>query len=536
MGWRHRRKEEKEGVLVCELSLVLKGANVITMDGRKPRAAAVGVCQDRIVSVGSDSEVLRTAGPATKVMDMAGKTVLPGFVDSHVHFMQTGLGMTGVDLRSARSRIDVLTAISAAVAVTPSGELVRGIGYDDSHFGADGPPGMAELTRVAPDHLVWLSRIDGHSCIVNRRAWEALGIPTDTRGVDVDPGGQPTGLLRAEANALARQRIARLISECDRRRAVQACARAAVAAGVTSVCALEGGDLFGDEDAEFLLEHTSDVDVRLTLYYQTADVGRVLERGLKRIGGCLTIDGSFGSRTAALFEPYADDRGNSGCLYFTDDELTEFIVSAHRAGLQIATHVLGDRAIEQILRAYEVALDRFPRPDHRHRLEHFELPTPEQIGRAQRLGLIPSVQPAFMHYWGNPGGMYEQRLGRERARRANPLRTLVEAGLMPAGGSDSDVTPMQPLLGIHAAVNHPVPEQRLNPREAIALFTVNGARATFQEREKGTISPGKLADLVVLEEDPLVVPPHRLKDIRVIMTFIGGRLVYDRDSGPQGTD
>jgi predicted amidohydrolase YtcJ len=266
------------------------------------------------------------------------------------------------------------------------------------------------------------------------------------------------------------------------------------------------------------------------VYFQSTDVQRVLDLGLPRIGGCVLVDGAYGEHTAALLEPYTDDPTTRGVLYFSDEELDDFVGRAHKAGLQISMHAIGDAAIEQLLNAYEQALAGDRRPDHRHRIEHFSLPTREHIERAARLGVAVAMQPIFAAM--PDSGEIDcqlaglEYLGPERYARRHPYRTIIDAGILVGGGSDSDAKPMGPLAGMHAVVNHPDEERRLTAREALSLFTTNAAKIGFEEEEKGTIAPGKLADLVVLGEDPLSVDPTSLKDIPVEMTIVGGEIVY----------
>jgi predicted amidohydrolase YtcJ len=295
---------------------------------------------------------------------------------------------------------------------------------------------------------------------------------------------------------------------------------------VTTVHALVGSDQDpSNRDGELLLEESSQLPVDVVPYLQVRDVRRVKELGLNRVGGCLLLDGSIGSHTAALADPFADDPGNRGLLYFRDEILQEFISSANEAAMQTAVHAIGDRALEQILRVHE----RCASPaSSRHRVEHAELPGPSQIDRALALGLLFGMQPAFEHFWGGPEGMYRQHLGPERASRTNPLRTLAERGMPIAGGSDAPITPVSPMLGIHAAVNHPAECERLELSAAVEMFTTNGAYFSFDEAWKGKLAPGYRADLVLLDQDPFWVPASRLKDVAVLAVWSRGVLRFDR--------
>jgi len=390
-------------------------------------------------------------------------------------------------------------------------------------------PHVDELTRAVPENPVCIWRSDSHSAALNRKAAEALEILPGQPGVDLDETGRLTGVVRGLANSRVAKRIYSLmISEDLCERAYHEAARQALRKGITTIGALIGGAQT-EMSTTWLLENGGRLPVRTVVYDQTLDIEKVASRGLKRIGGCLLIDGSLGSHTAALHAPYADLPESRGILYWEDEDLRDFVLRAHGTGFQTGVHAIGDRAIDQVLDAYERALRKVLRPDHRHRIEHFLLPGPGAISRAVDLGLVLAMQPAFEYFWGGPGNVYEERLGRERAEGVNPIRSILGKGGRVAGGSDSFVTPMDPLLGIHSAVNHPNPKQRITAWQAIDLFTRSAAYATFDEMEKGMIRPGFLGDLVVLAEDPRAVNEQAIKDIGVQMTVVGGRIVFRSD-------
>ena len=299
----------------------------------------------------------------------------------------------------------------------------------------------------------------------------------------------------------------------------------AVSVGLTTVHALEGGSVSEDEAVSEFLGTASGLPLCFVLYYQTMDVEKVTALGLPRIGGCILLDGDVGPRTAALSQPYVDDPDCYGTLYHTQAEIDAFVLEAHRAGLQVALHAVGDAAVEQALNAYEAALTASPREDHRHRIEHCEIIREEQIQRAQRLGVALAIQPPFNHYW--PHTEYFSSVGKERAMSADPVRMLMRPGLLVAGGSDSTVTPLGPLIGVHAAVNHSNPDERVSVQEGMELYTINAARIAFEEGDKGSLEVGKLGDLVILAEHPFDVDPARIKDIPVERTVIGGQTVYE---------
>ncbi len=516
--------------------MIIRDATIITMTQptAQPTASALAIDAGRILAVGSNDEIGALAAPGTQVLHLAGKTVLPGFIDTHVHFMQTGLGLLGPNVQGIASADGVLAVVSESVSKALPEQVIVIHGYDAGEV--DRPITRLELDRVAPRQPVMIADRGGHACIVNTVAWRMLALPKDLVGIKRLSSGEPSGVLVAQANNVARYRFYDLIDDSIRVAALHRAAQKAVRYGITTVHALEGGSADGhgwlpERDIEVLLREQESLPVRTVLYFQSTDVTRALEWHLPRIGGCLYVDGAYGEHTAALLEPYADDPTTRGVLYFSDEELNAYVERAHRAGLQISMHAIGDAAIEQLLRAYERAVARHPRSDHRHRIEHFSLPTPQHIERAARLGVAVAMQPNFA-LMPETGASDDYQfanvrfLGMERFRRRHPYRKIVDAGILVAGGSDADAGDMGPLLGIHAVVNHPDEERRLTPFEALSLYTLNGARIAFEEHSKGTIEPGKLADLVVLDHNPLSADPRTLKDIPVAMTIMGGKIVY----------
>lgn len=504
---------------------IFLNGNFFTMDWRQPRAEAVSVSDERIIAVGSEDMVRPMASKETEFIDLEGKTVFPGFIDAHVHFMQTGLDRTAVYLNSAVNIPELLLLVKKQVNKTPEGSWVRGYGYDETRLEEKRVPTMEELDSICPARPVFLSRIDAHSCVVNSTAWKMLGLDTNLEGIGMHEG-KINGNLRAKANSAARTGILNiLLDPAEKEESLQQASKEALSVGVTTLHALEGGSLFGENDFDILLSAMPNLPVRIVPYHQVMDIEKVEARGLKRIGGCITVDGSIGSRTAALLSPYEDQKDCTGCLYLDTADLENFVLEAHKKGIQIAMHTIGDAAIEQLLRAYEKALEIFPRKDHRHRFEHFSIPTDDQIVRASRIGCAICVQPSFDFYTRK---MMPVRLGKKRFERSYPLRTLLEAGLLVAGGSDSSITPLNPMLGVYGARCHTHSYQRLEVYEGIKLFTINAAAIGFEENDKGTISEGKLADMAIVSENPFICEPERIKDITVEMTIVGGKIVFSR--------
>ncbi|MGB9868014.1 MAG: amidohydrolase [Bacillota bacterium] len=488
-------------------------------------AEAILVRGGTIVAVGDLEDVVSQAGPHEDI-DLRGMTVLPGFIDSHTHFVSTGLHMSQLDLSPCTCVGEVLDALRNVRS--EQDRPLRACNFDETRLAERRAPTISELDQACPGPVA-IGRVDGHSCVVNSRMLELCGLKAGDNGVCLDSKGVPTGVVLSEANNRLRKFLDQMVDEENKRRAIRLAAQVAAKAGITTVCALEGGPGHSDKDVEILEGMKGELKLNLVTWFQTTDVNKVVEMGFKRIGGCIMLDGSIGSRTAALREPYSDAPGSWGLLYFDDEELFEFVEKAHLAGLQIAVHAIGDRAIGQILDALERVQLEHPRADARHRIEHFELGDGDQIRKAATLGVVVSAQPAFEAFWGGDQGMYAARLGVERARGMNQFPTMLLSGITLAFGSDSPITPMDPLLGIRAAVFPSHPHKAIPIGSAIEGFTFGGARAVFQEHFRGTLEPGKAADMVVLTGDPFCEAqrgPEALGQIRVAMTFCGGELSF----------
>jgi len=504
--------------------LVLLNGRVITMDARDTLAQALAFEGGRIVRVGGDQEFQDLTDQGWPMLDLDGKTVLPGFIDAHQHMMLSGLQATGLRLEDARSLEDILERVAAAAGEMKKGAWIRGGNLNEQNLAEKRLPTRWDLDRVSPDHPVYLLHATCHLCSFNSKALEILQIPLNLEGMDLE-ASRPTGVVRDPGIlTFVHPAMARIIPEDEKIESLQAAARMALDRGVTTMHALDGGD-FGPGDTRVIWTNRDKLPIRVVCFNQSMDLAEVQELGLPRIGGCICADGAFEAHTAALFEPYADEPDNYGTLTFSQEVMDDFIMKAHRAGLQIAVHCESDRSIEQVLWAMEKAMRAFPRSDHRHRIEHLELPTPNQIERLARAGITASMQPAFIPAFIGAKNMeyYEKLLGRPRLKMVHPYRTILDAGITVCGGSDSPVTPYNPLAGVQAAVNHPNPEERVSRMEALRMLTIWAAWSAFEEKDKGSLEPGKLADLVVLGRDPLTVSAEEISAIPVEMVFVGGR-------------
>lgn len=524
---------------------VIKNANVLTLEqdhlaeAERPRAVAIDA--GRIRAVGSNAQIEALAAEDTRVLDARGRTVMPGFIDCHVHFTQTGLGSLGPQVYGVTSKEAVLALIAEEVSERRPGEplLVHGCCFHD----LDSVLSCSDLDRVAPRNAVMVADLGAHACAVSSRAWERIALPAGTPGVDTDGAGRRAGVLRGVANTRARYAYySEIVTDDMRVAALHRASRMALEVGITTVHALDGGSPDGrgwlpERDIVVLLDERGRLPVHTVVYFQSIHVEVARDLGLPRIGGCVWVDGTYFERTAGLAEPYADDPGNCGCLYFEQAELDAFVWEAHRAGLQVSMHAIGDAAIEQLLLALERALRREPRGDHRHRIEHFSLPTGAQIERMASLGVVASMQPNFAIHppldesGHRTGAGLERLLGTPRFGRRHPYRRLLDAGVLVCGGSDADPAPMGPLIGVERLVSHPESIRRLSAHEALRLYTANAARAAFEEADRGTVSVGKVADLVVLAQDPTTAPAASLSQIGIDLTMVAGRIAHERVGG-----
>ena len=531
--------------------LVLLNGKFWTVNDAQPRAQAVACLGNRIAAVGSNDEIRKWIGPATQVMDLAGKLVLPGFNDAHVHFYSGGENLASVQLRHAKSESEFRDRIAEFAAELPAGRWITGGDWDHENWTPARLPARQWIDAVSGGHPVFVNRLDGHMALANSQALKLAGITRETPdppgGTIVrDTAGEPTGVLKDAAM----DRVYRVIPEPSPEQiadAVRAAMRYAKENGVTSVQGMSASpEIFSVYQT---LLGRGELTVRIYGFQPLASWQRLAAVGLRAAfgGGQLQIgglkgfaDGSLGSTTALFFEPYLDAPQTSGLAnsqMIPESKMLNNILAADRAGLQVAVHAIGDKANFTILGMFEQAAQQDGARDRRFRIEHAQHLRAQDIPRFGKLLVIASMQP---YHAIDDGRWAEKRIGPERAKGTYAFRSLLDSGAVLAFGSDWDVAPMQPLMGIYAAATrrtlddkHPggwVPEQKISVAEAVRAYTMGSAYASFNERIKGSIEPGKLADMVVLSDDILEIPPAEIEKTRVAATIFNGKVIYRRDA------
>jgi len=504
--------------------LIING-QCLTMDD-KEHINWIAIKGTEIMAIGSGETYETYSGKDTVVLDAEGKTVLPGFVDSHFHVVQTALNSVSLDLCDLKTHQELGECIQEESINNKNG-YIRGIKITADQFEEKELPTRALLDKFCDSMPVWLNSVEYQVSVLNTYAMLYFKIPFTSEGVEMDAKEMPTGVFYKNANAILRANILKSISNHDRREAISGIMERLLSNGITTVNAMEGGFMFSDKDADFIYENSEYFPIDMPLFYQSLDTQKIIDMGLKRVGGSLFVDGTMRSWNAALSFEYADCPGKMGSLFLSQQDLNEFVLDCYKKNLQLALYTIGDRAIQVALDAHEYAVYQTGITGLRHRLEHVELPTSKQIKKAKELGIIFSMQPTYELYWGGPDKMYEKRLGKHYTR-TNPFKEIIDNDVMICGGSDSDITEPCPLLGIHAAVNHPVKQHRVSLYEAIKMFTYNGAYAILEEDKKGSLSVGKLADIVILDQDIFNVSEDAIKTIKVLATIKSGEVLYNK--------
>ncbi len=527
--------------------LVVTGARIYTVDVNRPVAEAMAVRGGRVVFIGSRQGALTHRGSATRVLELDGRTVIPGMVDAHAHLAGLGSALRTVDLVGTRSYDEVVQRVAARARELPAGTWVLGRGWDQNQWSDTRFPTHEALSRAVPDHPVYLTRVDGHAALVNAAALRSAGVvaaTTDPDGGRIERAsdGSPAGVLVDAAMGLVSSRIP------DAPRSEQVTAiRAAIAEanrwGLTGIH--DAGVGAGTIDHYEELARAGDFNLRNYVMIRSDDAtleryfrrgpqsglhdGRIWIRSIK-----ISSDGALGSRGAALLEPYSDEANHSGLVLTSPERVREVAGRALRAGFQLNTHAIGDRANRFVLDAYEAALAETPRADHRFRVEHAQILHPQDIPRFAALDVIPSMQASHQTsdmYWA------ERRVGSTRLLGSYAWRSLLDLGVPIPNGSDFPVEAVNPLISFHSSITrqdadgYPAggwyPAQRMTREEALRSMTIWPAYAAFQEEVMGSLTPGKYADFVVLDRDIMRVAPEEILGTRVLATYLGGRAVYE---------
>jgi hypothetical protein len=526
--------------------VVYRNARIHTLEPAHPEAQALAVRAGRLVAVGSEADVARAVARDAHVVDLEGRTVVPGFVESHCHFLTTGLTLRQVEIRTPpnTSIKDVQARLAEYVRGVPPGQWIQGWGYDDTLIAECRGLTRQDLDAAAPEHPVYFRHISGHLSYANSRALAIAGVGRGARSPDggaivLGADGEPTGELHERpAQHLVSQHIP-AYGYADLRQALRDATPIFARVGVTSLHDALVGLNAGLADFHAYQDGVAagEVPIRATLFPSYTLLGQFMFHSgfgtdRLRLGPLKHVaDGSIQGHTAALCDPYHDRPGLKGLHVLSPRQLVDGFREAHALGFQLATHGNGDAAIESILDAYETVLRERPRADHRFRIEHCQMATEAQLDRMQRLGVLASFFAVHTYFWGDR----HRRLflGPGRAQRIDPLHSALGREIHFALHSDCPVTPVSPLGSIWSAVTRITregevlgPEQRILARDALRAFTLDAAYLAHEDYLKGSLAPGKLADFVVLDGDPLAMSPEEIKNIRVEQTVVGGEVIY----------
>ncbi|HEY2143925.1 MAG TPA: amidohydrolase [Candidatus Udaeobacter sp.] len=528
-------------------TLIITNAAVYTVDKQHPKAEAAAVIGDRIVALGSRADIDLWRGAKTKVIDAGGKLLLPGFNDAHVHFMQGGAQLEQVQLTDASTPQEFAKRIAAQVAKTPKGAWVLGGRWDETKWPDPQLPTKELVDPVSGETPIFVERYDGHEALANSAAMKLAGVNAKTRdvpgGVVVrDASGNPTGILKDAAQELIYKAVPPMSHE-QRVRIARRAAAHATSLGVTSVQHMNPE--FADVAAYSELAEKGELTTRIYAAPMETEWKKQAEVGIRHAWGSSFLrlgavkgyaDGSLGSGTAYMFEPFDDDPGNRGLLsdeMYPPGAMRDRLMQADAAGLQLRVHAIGDRGVSVTLDIFADIEKEHGDHDQRFTIEHAQHMAEKDFARFAKLHVIASMQP---YHAIDDGRWAEKRLGHERARYSYAWRSFLDHGVPLAFGTDWPVAPLDPILGLYAAVtrapldgrnpNGWIPEQKITLAQAVEAYTMGSAFAEFQEHKKGSITPGKLADLVILSDNIFDLKPEAIRNVKVQTTIVGGKVVY----------
>lgn len=552
---RHAEKQSFEYA-----SLILFNGNIITIDPNTPKADAIAIKEDKILAVGKNNEIEKYKGDKTKIIDLQGKTMLPGLIDAHMHFPLLGMRLKQLYLDKTKSVEDALAIISKEVKKAQPGEWITGRGWHTVYWNMKEYPDNSGLNKIAPNNSVFLVGMATHAAWVNDKALQLAGITKDTPN---PPGGEivknpdtgrPTGILLEKAlelvtKILPSEKYFSTFVEDVKEENIKLSIQTALKLGLTEVH--DAGVGYNIIKAYKNLLDKDELNLRLYVMFLVPDGGEILDEYIAhspQIGlgnhkltlRCIKVfvDGALGARGAAMLQPYSDSPEDMGMIRNDEEQIYKVVSKSMRAGYQVAMHAIGDRGNRIALNAIERALNDVPTENHRMRIEHSQILSLEDVPRFAQSGIIASMQPIHCPM---DMGFTELRVGPERVKGAYNWKSLIESGVVIAGGSDVPAFPVDytnPLWGIYAAVtrqdnegNPPggwYPNQKVSRMDALKMYTINAAYAAFEEDIKGSLTPGKLADITVVSQDILSIPEREIVNTEVLMTIVGGQIVYQK--------
>jgi len=529
--------------------MIFYNGSVLTVDKNDSIVSAVAIKENKIIYTGNSADAIKYSNENTIRIDLNGRSLVPGFIDSHLHTAVLGANSLAIDCRSpgVSSIEEIKDLIKDAAKITPKGQWIRGWGYDHSKLAEKRHPNKTDLDEAAPEHPVILTRACAHISAHNSKSLEIADLKEDAP----DPEGGVMDRENGKINGVMRENAHMQIlktSQPAKEELVNAMCAAndlLIREGITTIHDSGG---YGSLQMGAIQDAIREGKLQIRLYammFSFVENLKFIEDYLKigihtgfgddhyKLGPIkLMIDGSSSGPTAATIEPYQSNPNDTGILSMSQEQVDDIILRAHQSGWQVTSHAVGDRAVTMIIHAIEKALEQYPREDHRHRIEHCAMVNDQILEKIKRLGIVPIPNPIFLYEFGDG---YIVNYGRERAFRMFTNKSYFDRGIIAAGSSDCPITFSNPILNMHLAMNRKTqtgqtinPDERVTIQQALRMFTYHGAYASFDEDKKGSIEVGKLADLVVLSENILDVPPDKMKDVSVEMTIIDGKTVYKK--------
>ncbi|MBK5112013.1 MAG: amidohydrolase [Candidatus Heimdallarchaeota archaeon] len=519
--------------MIKEIDLLVKNAFIVTMNKSQPHAEALAVHDCKILAVGSNSEITKKYSNVKKILDLEGKFLCPGFNDTHTHLLSMAAKSKDVTLDKVRSPKEALEKIKERVKITPKGKWVFGDRWDESNWDDKRYLTLEELDEIAPDNPLYIRRVCGHMAVVNTLGFKELEIPWDEPDLEIDPKTKkPTGVIASPLSHRVGDNPKLKKTQKDIDEAIPIANELANSLGITSIA--DNLPIMCVK-SYISARNKNQLTIRVNMNIPRDSFDHYLEAGIKsgfgddilKIGGVkMFTDGSLGARTAKLYDAYYDDSSSKGDFYIEKEVLHETVLKALENDWQTVIHAIGDEAIDMVITTFE----KIDKPDltskGRHRIEHAEYLLEKYLARANKLGIILSMQPNFPGRWGRPGQLYEIRLGSERYKLLNNFRKIIDSNAKLVFGSDN--MPLSPLFGIWSVVTHPIDAIKITVEEAIYHYTLEAAYSSFEENIKGSLEVGKLADFVVLDKNLYQIDPEAIKDVQVLMTFFGGELVFEK--------